>query len=1017
MKWEQRGPTSAAGALLLVACAGAIQTERGAAGPRPEAAPPAVTRSSEATPAKGNAAEASAVDDGVLADALALADASAPTFADDGDPGEARVAFAEDGTIGAWLVAGPFDRARLPDESKLSPRLGQAVGDLATGPRWRLAWASSGVVDLAAALEGSARTAVAYAGAQVHLVRGGRHVLLVGVDDGLSVFVDGRELYSQDRARARHDDDDLIAIDLAPGDHSLVLALRRRMDAWALRARLLDPDLAPPPGGWWRLAGTSVADARALAANLSSLAFDRGMGPDGYRPILTVRFRGGAPLGVPIDVQTQVHARADGAGAGADPAPPFDAGPIVAAPDATADRLVALPEIAPDAVEDNDWIVHVDIAGRTVDLPFHPRRAVREAVAHAGRALAAPAEAGLTAIAPASLDTVAFLRQRLAGFVAKGDGDVDAELADARELDDVATAIDQGRDPYPVDRSGPMRRAYVSPVDGHFSEFAVYVPPRLNPARRYPLIVALHGMNGYPMEMLMWLFGHDDPDRDGAWEDRHPRKNLEPLDAVVVAPDGHFNAMYRDLGEDDVMRVIDWAKAHYPIDSARVTITGPSMGGIGSAACALHYPDRFAAAEPLCGYHSYFVRGDIGGRSIHPWERFLAEQRSNVFWAENGLYLPLYIVHGTKDLPEENSGVLIDRYTELHYEVEHEHPELGHNVWQPTYEDLKGAQWLLPHRRPLHPSHIRFKTPSTRWADDAWVHVREMASNDGWGEVIARIEAKDAVSVVTRGVTALAFDRDSVRMDDAAPLHVNIDGTALVFQAGEAIELHAAPSTAPRAGDALAKPAWNAGPAVHPGLFKHGTVTGPLHDIFHEPILFVWGKSDPTQARANEEVARAWARVRWGVRVDYPMMSDTDFFAQGESVANDKALFLVGNAASNRVVRELEPDFPIRIDGSAVVAGARRIEATDGAADRSELGAAFIRPNPRRPERYVVVVEGVGPLGTWRSMALPDLLPDYVIFDRGIAPARGQLIMGAATTRAAGFFGQDWSLPSASAVP
>ncbi|HTB75255.1 MAG TPA: alpha/beta hydrolase-fold protein, partial [Polyangiaceae bacterium] len=256
----------------------------------------------------------------------------------------------------------------------------------------------------------------------------------------------------------------------------------------------------------------------------------------------------------------------------------------------------------------------------------------------------------------------------------------------ARELDDLSGALEAEQDPYVgrTWRKGAMRRAYRSPADGKLSEFAVYVPPDFDPRRTYPLIVALHGMNGRPLEMIMWLFGFDDPDRDGNWEDRHPRRDLPPLEAIVVAPDGHFNAMYRDVGEDDVMRVVDWAMTTYPIDPSRVTITGPSMGGIGSAACALHYPARFAAAEPLCGYHSLFVRSDIGGRALHPWEKFIAEQRSNVFWAENGMYLPLYIVHGTKDLPEENSGVLIDRYGELNYDVTHEHPELGHNVWQST---------------------------------------------------------------------------------------------------------------------------------------------------------------------------------------------------------------------------------------------------------------------------------------------------------------------------------------------
>jgi poly(3-hydroxybutyrate) depolymerase len=608
-----------------------------------------------------------------------------------------------------------------------------------------------------------------------------------------------------------------------------------------------------------------------------------------------------------------------------------------------------------------------------------------------------------------------FLRDRLASFVARGDIDVDAQVADARELDDLSASLERGRDPYtargrtPGDagpwRTGPMRRAYQSPVDGNLSEFAVYVPPDFDARKTYSLIVALHGMNGRPMQMLMWLFGHDDPAHDGEWEDRHPRKDLANLEAIVVAPGGHFNSMYMELGEDDVMRVLDWAMAVYPIDASRVTITGPSMGGIGTAACALHHPDHFAAAEPLCGYQSYFVRTDIAGRPLRAWERFIAEQRSNVFWAENGLHVPLYVVHGTRDLPEENSGVLIDRYEELHYEVEHEHPELGHNVWQSTYEDLKGARWLLAHRRALHPRAVRFKTARTRWADDAWVHVRELASSGGWGEVVARIDDHNQVYVATHGISAVGLDRDAVRIDDSLPVSVHVDGKALAFQAGEPIEMHRT-----QAADGQA---WLAGPASHAGPFKHGFVTGPIRDAFHEPLTFVWGADDPAQANTNEAVAKAWARVRPGVHVEYPVMSDADFIASGLAVDADRALFLVGNAKSNRVLREIEPDMPIRIDGdSIVVGGARFVPKTS---DLPQLGAAFIWPNPKRADRYVVVVEGVGSLGTWRSLSLPDILPDYVVFDEDVAPARGQLVLGSASVRAAGFFAQDWSPPASDA--
>jgi predicted esterase len=925
----------------------------------------------------------------------------------------AEIAPASDGTIGAWLVAGPFDRSRLPDEVGLSPSLDViAVPGAPGSPRWRLATASDGPIDLAASLDAHGKDRLAYAAGVLHVERGGYHTLLVGADDGVAVFVDGKRIFARDEPRTRRDDEDLTGVDLEAGDHPVVLALLHHGGAWTFRARVLDPELEPPRGASWMLPGTGPSDAQSMAARMSLVSFDRGMNDLGYRGGLTVFYPSGAPLHVPLDVRARLVATASPQTSGAVNGPPvFDvnAGQVAVGDRGPLPLKVALPQVAASEVEDGDWAIHVEIAGRSLDLPFHPRRAVREAVARAGRALDVARGAGATAtwLDPTSAASVEHLRDRLAGYVAKGDGDTEAELDDARELDDVCAALEDRRDPYlgapsrgdgaAPWRTGAVRRAYRSPVDGRLTEFAVYVPPGFDPGRSYPLLVALHGMNGRPLEMIMWLFGHDDPARDGDWEDRHPLRDLPPLQAIVVAPSGHFNTMYRDLGEDDVMRTIDWAVATYPIDRSRITITGPSMGGIGSAACALHHPGTFAAAAPLCGYHSYFVRGDIGGRGLRPWERFIAEERSNVFWAENGLYLPLYVVHGTRDLPEENSGVLIDRYEELHYPVTHEHPDLGHNVWQTTYEDLKGAHWLLRHSRPLHPRAVRFKTPSTRYADDAWVHVRELGSSGAWGEVIARIDKDNVIFVSTTGVSGLALDRDAERIDDAEPVTVVIDRCRLSFQAGEPIELHRA-SSGP----------WTAGPAAHEGLFKHGTVTGPLRDVFHEPALFVWGAGDPAQARANEEVARAWARVHAGVRVEYPVMSDAEFFARGESVANDRALFLVGNAASNRVVRELEPRLPIRIEGSDIVVGETRIASPDGA--RGQLGAAFIRPNPLRPDRYVVVIEGVGPLGTWRSLSLPDMLPDYVVYDEAVTPAHGQLLLGTGSVKAGGFFDTEWAL-------
>jgi hypothetical protein len=185
-------------------------------------------------------------------------------------------------------------------------------------------------------------------------------------------------------------------------------------------------------------------------------------------------------------------------------------------------------------------------------------------------------------------------------------------------------------------------------------------------------------------------------------------------------------------------------------------------------------------------------------------------------------------------------------------------------------------------------------------------------------------------------------------------------------------------------------------------------VTGPLRDVFSEPIVFVY--EDGPEARANEEVARAFARIRPGVQVAYPVLSDTEFLARGEPLANDRALFLLGR--SNRVLARLEAlrAFPVRVEAGAVTVGQQRFTG-------KELGAAFVHPNPARPDRYVVVVAGADVPGTLRARSLPDLLPDFVVWDEQVQPARGQVLLGAGALRAGGFFTKEWELPGTTADP
>ncbi len=941
-------------------------------------------------------------------------------------PPAVRIGPSADGHLGAWLLLGPYRSAshgvrhHAPsalatpppdvDEAALTPSLG-AAGPTQRGddtPHWILAASGEGAIDVRHALEHGGvlpdgapppprrsrrstsprdKDLVAYAAGTLHLARAAKVYLLLGSDDGVRVTVDGKVVLTREEARPQRDDDDTIPLDLAAGDHPVRLKLHQRDGAWSFRLRILETtSLDPPPGEYLSLPGAGPDLARALAAEMSWVSVDRGMTDTGYAPRLRVRFPEGLPLGVPLRVRARLES-------GKSTLFDVDAGEV---PRAASELVVALPRLSGKdllEVEHHASDFKVQVAGRDVEAHLYTRSFFRVAVQRADEALRELRKAPPAWLGQDTLESVQNTRDRIVHFVDRGDPDLGATLLEARELLSDASMLKKGHDPF-VDRTGPLRMAYRSPTDGGLSEYALYVPPSYKPgtSRRYPLVVTLHGLNGKGMAMLRWFFGGDVAGKPSAWEDRHV-ESLPELDAFVVSPTAYGNSMYRDLGEDDVVRVMDRVMARYPIDPDRVTMTGASMGGIGAAAIPFRYPDRFAAAEPLCGYHSYFVRRDFIGRPIRPWEHVVAAERSNSEWAYNGWGIPLYVVQGKKDWPQTNSGVLIDEYHKLHYSIIDEHPDLGHNVWRTTYADFKGAKWLLQHVRDPHPARVRFRTIRPRNGTSYWVHVTELARPDAWGQVDARVLGRHALRATTTGVAELRLDEDAKLVDPGEPLTVTADGQKLTFPAGGPVVMH-------REGTK-----WKPGPALHQGPYKRGEITGPIRDAFHQPLLFVYGASDPAQARANEEVARRFAAIRHGMTVDYPVVSDTEFASRGYTLDGDHALFLVGNARSNSLVRALEPELPIKVEGDAVVVGTRRFTG-------DQLGTAFVRPNPRRPDRYLVVVEGTGALGTWRSLSLPNLLPDFVVYDQRVAPARGQMLLSAGQVQAAGFFRNDWSLPA-----
>jgi predicted esterase len=818
--------------------------------------------------------------------------------------------------------------------------------------------------------------------------------LFVGASGGLAVRVDDVVRYRGVSDEAR-DDDVRVVIDVAPGAHTVWLDLERPASGpWRLFVRWLGPDLVPLSGDAVALeVDATESEAQAAAAEAIVVRERREVDETGA---LVARVEVSAPYGGLADVAVPVRVTAEERDVPATAAV-SDVPSSGAAPSATATYELPLPPRGEPraAVRIGPRVVTVG-AGLPADRALAEAiRVLRGLVARASEPARAP----------------------LAWRLAEAERALDEREPDAEwrrwlvsEARSAAAAAARGLDPFALPQ-GYVRMAYRARTDGALVPYELYVPlgvgvRREGPrgAARVPLLVTLHGLTGNAGEYFRKTFGLSRP---RGWDlDRHGRHGEPPTRGpyVVVAPTGRGRTHYRYAGEEDVLEVIADVAARLPIDPDRIYVTGGSMGGTGAAYLSTRHPHLFAAAMALCGYHDQRVRRDTIHDRLAPWERFLLAERSDVDWADNLLHVPMLLVRGTRDLPLEWTRNMVDRLRALGYRHEHREPVAGHDVWTETYADGGAFRWPAAYRRVRDPARVRLVTGRERHARAFWVSVDEREAPDRFASVDAARDRSGRVVVRTEGVRALTLhpgDDPGGPPQRVSLAALEVDGQAV--GAGAALPL---PSRLRRGEtDGRWRLAIEAPPP--PGPRKGPGVSGPIRDVFHEPLLFVLPTGDPAQALAARLAVRDWARpAYWDVR--YPVVDDVELTP---SLARAHTLVFLGSPDDNRALAPLADRLPIRWvrgpQGPALEVGGRRYTGP-------EVGTVFVAPHPDQPERVLVVIGGVSPLGIWRSRFLPDLLPDYVVFDGGVAPARGRFSAGGsgASFLEAGFFDAEWRPPT-----
>jgi len=196
-------------------------------------------------------------------------------------------------------------------------------------------------------------------------------------------------------------------------------------------------------------------------------------------------------------------------------------------------------------------------------------------------------------------------------------------------------------------------------------KYLLYVPKEYERGEKcWPLMLFLHGA-GERGDNLGLVKKHGPP-KIAEQRDDFPFVLLSPQ-----CPDGHW-------WRTDVLNVLlDEIVAEYRIDEDRVYVTGLSMGGYGTWALAIEYPNRFAAIAPVCG----------GG--IPLLTRRIA-------------HLPVWVFHGAKDttVPLEESQRMVDALKRFGGNVKFTvYPEAKHDSWTQAYGNPELYEWFLRHQR------------------------------------------------------------------------------------------------------------------------------------------------------------------------------------------------------------------------------------------------------------------------------------------------------------------------------
>lgn len=842
---------------------------------------------------------------------------------------------------------------------------------------WTHVASSQPVLDLPAT-----RYAVAYLAAEIESIDGFDGWLLLGCDDDVAVWLDGERLEVPPFPGWFTPDQHWVRIALTPGRHTLILKVLNGRGRWAVQARIADTSMGPADSLIVRLPGVEETPGSILARlQVEPRVEVTRAGPRWHVEVDSpaVRSVGGGVLCLEDD---------DGAGLGCAPIETTWAGPWrIPIPTPLPGELHITAHFAGPQGRAERRLRHV--------IPEQSRavQAVADALTHLHALDAAPWGEG-------SGPSYQFEVQDLTRLIESLDDDTSYLERRARHLEGLNASIEEGGDPY-AGLTGAFTRAYRSPIDGRLQPYAVYIPPGRQRSPR-PLVVSLRGLSSPLMLNLRQVLGFDR--EEGEEAERAARgfpDSVGDHDAIYVVPWGYGDTLFRFMGEEDVLAVMQTVQRVYAVDPDRVYLTGLSMGGIGALDLATHFAQEFAAVLALAGTADLRRYSEFRRYPAYSWELTLADEYCAAGYAANLRHVPVLAVHGLRDGTHySHSSEFVEQLQNMGYRASLETPNLRHNVWRTTYADGGTMDRLGGYERVGFPPQVDLTTPSYRYATAYWLTIERLAAVHAFGRVSGTFRRRGGARVLaleTDGVLGIRLDLEDAparwRRDS---LTVRVDGDVVCEG-----PCWRTVSVARGAG------AWAEGSngAVTSARLKGPGLSGPVQDAWHGPMIVAYGTGDSDLMGLTRRLAQAEAR--FGPRVTVQLEVVADHAVTAEQMAAHHVI-LVGTPDPTTPIGRAVAQIPLSIDGAGLRLGEHRLEG-------EHLSGVVIYPNPLEPSRYLVWKMGTSAPALDALRFVPRFLPDFAVFDQSVRQNMpDRRTFRGATVLAGGFFTDSWSLPPAS---